>query len=407
MFIHTVSQGESLHDISKLYSVAASLIIDHNGLTMPDRLCEGQKLMIFTPTRTHSVKGGDTLDKISHRFGVSPESLLRNNPSLISERKSRPGEILSIKYDTPRFGLGLANGYLYSGCTRERLLEVLPYLSYLTVSALKLEGGKIIHLFDPGSALKLAREANKAAILRIYSSDAKISDGGDELCKRIAELAVRSGYSGVSLAAYRAAHEDKDFGEFLLALRKKLLREDLLLFTELDGNSDEIGFSEADAVSDGVSLNYEKCSMQNIPSFECGERRLLSEYAEKYECAKAFVEIPCFAYDGSRPISVSDAVGFARKHNKKISYDPERKICHYEYTRFSHGEREAARVAFESAENVKAKLELIGELGFMGIAFDIMRIPREYLMLFHTSFRCPEAQGVESSRLDCRGNPQK
>ena len=51
------------------------------------------------------------------------------------------------------------------------------------------------------------------------------------------------------------------------------------------------------------------------------------------------------------------------------------------------------RVAFESLENIKAKLDLIYELGLMGISFDIMRVPTEYLMTFHSLFALPTYGG--------------
>ena len=44
--------------------------VENNGLVNPDRISVGQKLLILTPTRTYTVRGGDTLEKISRRFGV-------------------------------------------------------------------------------------------------------------------------------------------------------------------------------------------------------------------------------------------------------------------------------------------------------------------------------------------------
>ena len=48
------------------------------------------------------------------------------------------------------------------------------------------------------------------------------------------------------------------------------------------------------------------------------------------------------------------------------------------------------RAVFESLESVKAKLALVGELGFMGIIFNVMTVPVEYLMMFETTFSRPQ-----------------
>ena len=72
----------------------------------------------------------------------------------------------------------------------------------------------------------------------------------------------------------------------------------------------------------------------------------------------------------------------------RIEYDPERMICSFDYASFGRGERGRTTVRYEAMENIKAKLDLAGELGFMGISFDIMRVPIEHLMMISTSFAC-------------------
>ena len=71
MVIHTVKSGETLYKISKLYGVSPAKIIENNGLRHPDRLSVGKKLLILTPTKSYTVRGGDTIERIARRFGVS------------------------------------------------------------------------------------------------------------------------------------------------------------------------------------------------------------------------------------------------------------------------------------------------------------------------------------------------
>ena len=81
-----------------------------------------------------------------------------------------------------------------------------------------------------------------------------------------------------------------------------------------------------------------------------------------------------------------DANELAYRAQREIEYDPERMICHFEYTKYARGKRTPTRVVYEAPENIKAKLALAAELGFMGMSFDIMRIPTEYLMMIAASF---------------------
>ena len=73
-----------------------------------------------------------------------------------------------------------------------------------------------------------------------------------------------------------------------------------------------------------------------------------------------------------------------------FDFDKALLVSSYEYYKYQKGIRETIRVAFETAENIKAKLDLIRELGFMGIAFDIMQIPCEYLLMFDELYKIPE-----------------
>ena len=75
---------------------------------------------------------------------------------------------------------------------------------------------------------------------------------------------------------------------------------------------------------------------------------------------------------------------------KDIEYDESLMISSFDYNRYKRGMRESVRVAYPTPENIKAKLDIIHELGFMGIAFDIMNIPIEYLLMFDELFKIPD-----------------
>ena len=127
------------------------------------------------------------------------------------------------------------------------------------------------------------------------------------------------------------------------------------------------------------------------------EKLAMCGFSESFEQSKAYLEIPSSAYVGKEEISKSIAEKLAFNSATEIKRDSDTGICFFDYNKYRGGKREKARVNYESLENIKAKLELVGELGFMGINFDIMKIPVEYLMLFETMFRRPPLYVFEES----------
>ena len=67
MQIHTVTKIDTLYTIARKYSIPATKILADNDLA-GDRLTIGDELIILKPTKTVTVKGGDTLDLISKKY---------------------------------------------------------------------------------------------------------------------------------------------------------------------------------------------------------------------------------------------------------------------------------------------------------------------------------------------------
>jgi len=386
MHIHTVKEGETVFHIARKYGVSPAKIIENNGLVNPDRISVGQKLLILTPTRTYTVRGGDTLEKISRRFGVKERCILRANPYLSGTDAIYPEEVLAIKYDTPTHSAAVLNGYYYNGCTRDRLMLALTHCSLVTVSAYRAtRGGRLDCVFDDGEVIKTVRDFGRAAIMRVYDPREydELAESEGAYRESIVKTAKEKGYAGVAMGAYRAA-KNPLFKNFMFLLKKDLLSEGLHLFYEYDGG----GCAECCEIADGCVLIYEKCALAEIPTFEDGERKFYTEFAERQDSSKAFLDLSPFAYAGEKCITKAEADDIAYRVKAKIGYDPERMICSFEYASFGRGERGRTTVRYEAMENIKAKLDLAGELGFMGISFDIMRVPIEHLMMISTSFAC-------------------
>ncbi len=386
MHIHTVKEGETVFHIARKYGVSPAKIIENNGLTNPDRISVGQKLLILTPTRTYTVRGGDNLEKISRRFGVKERSILRANPYLSGTDATYPEQVLAIKYDQPVHGAAVLNGYYYDGCSRDRLMLALAHCNCITVSAYRTgKGGKLQCVFDDGEVVRSVREGGRASIMRVYDPRewSELAESESNYRSNIVRTAKEKGYAGIALGAYRAA-KNPLFKGFLFSLKKDMLAEGMHLFYEYNGEGCEDGCE----IADGCVLIYEKCALDEIPTFDEGEKKFYTDFALRQDSSKAFLDLSPFAYANGRCITKAEADDIAYKMKSKIGYDPQTMICSFDYASFGRGERGRTTVRYEAMENIKAKLDLAGELGFMGISFDIMRVPIEHLMMISTSFAC-------------------
>ena len=384
MIIHTVKPGESIFNIARKYSTAPQKIIENNELKNPDALPVGKMLLIVTPTRTYTVRGRDDLDSIAERFSTTKETLRAYNPYLCGKDGIYPGQILSIKHDAKRYGVAMANGYVYKSTPEERISLAMPYVTHLTLSSAKRCGSDITRLFDDRAAKEMAKREGKIVLLRVYDEGA---DFPEEYGERLISEAVNGGYDGITLAAYNATKNDTAaLEEFLIRLKRSAMENNLLIFTEIDGN-EKARLRDA---TDGTILFYEKAHLENAPGFDDGEGRFMTNYAEENEAYKAYIDISSSAYMGDEEITKEEAERIAYAARKEIQNDEKALLSSFSYTRYVGANKEEVRVAYESMENIKAKLELVSLLGFMGISFDIGRIPVEYLMMFEVMFNHPK-----------------
>lgn len=377
MKIHTVKSGETLYGIAKAHGTTYTSLAEINGLKKPDRLTVGKELLILTPTRTYTTAPNDTLERISRRFGLTKTELLKNNPSLLGSEKLHTGMTLSLKYDTPAKGSAIAHGYAFGACSKERLSLFLPFLSYASIGAYRTESGRIVRGFDDSETVKRCKDSGCAPLMRIYDTrDANTAEKESaRFIEQIKEIAKKSGYNGVTLGAYGYSRDER-YESLICYYRDSLHRDGLILFCEADANG-KVGYENE---SDGCILCYEKAQLENPPSFSEGEAAALDDYAKGCEARQAFIDLSPFAYVNGRQIGKNEAEEFALNKGQDIITDEKRGICRI----LCGGKGENA--VFESMKNTKAKLELISELGFRGVSFDIMRTPIYDLMMAAASF---------------------
>ena len=105
----------------------------------------------------------------------------------------------------------------------------------------------------------------------------------------------------------------------------------------------------------------------------------------------AVVDIPTLAFAGDKYITLEEA--------HALAYAGGREILHDDGALISFFELNGRKICFESMKNIKAKLELVAELGYMGISFDIMRVPTSTLMMYNSVFKTLSFSGAYNVNL--------
>ncbi|MBR5150425.1 MAG: LysM peptidoglycan-binding domain-containing protein, partial [Bacteroidaceae bacterium] len=108
-FVHTVSKGQTLYSISRMYEVSIDDIIALNP-ECAQKLAIGYKLKIAqskkstssdvattgnNESRYHTIQAGETLYRLSQKYNITPTEICNANPGL-SINNFRTGEVILI-----------------------------------------------------------------------------------------------------------------------------------------------------------------------------------------------------------------------------------------------------------------------------------------------------------------------
>ena len=116
MNIHVVQSGETLWRISQRYGVSINLIVEANQITNPNQLVVGQALVIPEAARFHLIQQGETLWSIAQQYGVTIESIVYENdiadPALIyvGQRLKIPTDFHTVKAGETLWAISIKYG---------------------------------------------------------------------------------------------------------------------------------------------------------------------------------------------------------------------------------------------------------------------------------------------------------
>ena len=380
MIIHTVKCGETLYNIARRYSVPPTKILADNDID-GDRLTVGDELLILIPTRTVTVRGGESRETIAKRFSIRENALVANNPQLALAQRLRPGQVLTVRHEVPTLGVGSALGIFNKGCKRENLKRALPYITYIAVTAGRIGKDGIGVSFDPSFAHDTAKSEGKITLLGIIDETngefLHYDVGYSGIIRGLIEIAKKHGMSGIAISAKVGAKKyPHEFCEFLLEARKLFIGCDLILFTDIFTDTPK----DASELSDGAVIMT--CE-NDIETARCE----LSEFAKDAESSKVFVKLKNSADIGSGSIGIDEAKALCYKSGLTLTTDEKSLMSEFVYTRYRTGLGEKLKISFQSLQYTKSMLERLAERGYMGICFDIDNISIAQLCMFNASFR--------------------
>ena len=369
MQIHTVREGESVFHIARQYDTSALTIIANNALIYPDRLVVGEQLVILRPTRTHTVRGTETLSEIAKRYEIRQSELVRNNPTLLCNPTVHPGQLIALRYAPPKGGMSAGLGYVREGTTVDALSCALPYLSYFVLDACRIREGAEIEWKRPTHLGRIIKE-RKTPLLRI---EAVGSAPTADTVERIAERAIGEGYYGIVLGDGCLAQEERhERDAYLLSVRRRMLGCGLILFVEGDLDSDFGDYADGNILLPGAM-------------WKAGERMgaRFDRMAERYECAKTFLGLPCACEDAGSAISYQEMREIAYKYKAVIREEADGEGA-LSYRRYQNGRGEDRTIRIPSPEYLTRLIGYLGEYGMMGAAVEIDTVPTFLWMLLHT-----------------------
>lgn len=155
---YTVRSGDTLSGIAQRYNTTYQAIAEKNGISNPNLIYPGQRLLISgkyasssgaSGSGTYTVRSGDCLSTIGSRLGVSWKSIASAN-DIRSPYTIYPGEVLTIP------GGSTSSGQSYTVRSGDTLSEIAAQYGTTYTRLAQINGIGNPNLIYPGQTLRIA-----------------------------------------------------------------------------------------------------------------------------------------------------------------------------------------------------------------------------------------------------------
>lgn len=385
----------------------------------PNRLVQGQTLVIPTPVRHYTVKAGDTLYTIARRFNVTPESILTSNP-IPAPFIVYPGQIILIPIFPKAYGNIDVNAYIEPS-TPDRDINIIesvaPHLTYLSVFSYRVNAdASLVPPRDDTVVIRTAVENRIAPIMVItnftegnFSSEIASAiltnkELQDTLFQNVLNVMKTKGFRVLNIDFERIRPEQRNlYNQFLRRFTDFMHRNDLLVSTALAPKASDLTTGAWHGAHDYAAhgrivdfvivMTYEwgwsggpPRPISPLPEVEKVIRFAVSQIPPR----KIMMGVNLYGYDWTLPyeeggkfaraISPQMAIEIALNNNAAIEYDQEAKAPFFNY-RDAEGKNHI--VWFEDARSIQTRFNLVKRYGLKGVSYWVLghEFPQNWLVL--------------------------
>lgn len=392
MIIHTVMSSDTIYSLSKQYGIPEARIITDNFLNPTQALVPGQTLIISRPSKTCSVRGGDTLDSIAKENNISVLSILQNNPQVHSGQLM-PSQTLNLSYDRPNTRSLIVAAYT-GDAALDKIEKYLPYISALIVQySTRIDDGNVTVLPHAAPIVSMAKKYRALPLLSLDCTNERGKWSGDCIARLLdspvstekfiqsaVQAAKDNGFSGIEVsAAGLDTPSGYRFVDMLLALQGVCSENELICTSPLfpidsfDANEENI----VDIASLVPLWSYiwddDATAAPAAPLNKLQEA--LNSNIILHNKEKILLGIPTFGVDyagmgnGYRKQIQSAVNGLllTQKHHITAEYDENTHTPFIRYNDNTHKSSERHIMHYEDARSFSEKLDLLDALGLGGV----------------------------------------
>lgn len=419
MKIYTVKQGDTISSIAQKYGLTPEELLRVNVIDNPDNLVVGQDIIILVPEIKHIVETGDTLQEIANIYNTTVNSILRNNPTITPDNIT-VGMPITITYNgvNPTRSIAL-NGYTYPEIPLEKLVKILPYLTFMTIFTYGFTNDGDLIEPDDTRLINLALDFGVIPTMLI-STLTSAGTFSNELAKRLLEdtelqlvlinniinKMEEKGYKALDIDfEYLPVENRQNYIDFVTRLTQALNNKGYYTLVALapKTSTDQPGllyeshdyFGLGRAANLALLMTYEwgytygpPLPVAPLPNVEA----VISYGVTQIPPQKILMGIPLYGYDWqipyikgtkARSLSPADAVNLALNTGSEISYDDYQQAPFFYYS--ENGQQHI--VWFENLRSIDAKLNLIDNYGLAGGSlWNIVRDFPQFYMLVNSRF---------------------
>lgn len=415
MVIHVVQKDETITSIADKYGVSAERLILENGIRYPDRLVEGETIVILIPEVTYTVREGDTLEGIADSLGVNVMQLLRNNPYLSDREYIYPGETIVISYEDYKTGDMSINGYVYPYIDIGVLRKTLPFLTYMTVFTYTVTAEGNIDDIDDEEIIRTAKAYGVAPVMMLVAQSHSMQEEIDVLhtiytrediqerfFDNLLNILQTKGYSGVTINTPYILPADRSiYEQFVVLFANRVRNAGYLVFDTFSIRVFELltgtlftglEYSEFSREVDGITfITFAFGYSEGIPPGTLSMdtlRRFLENTISQIPPEKSDIGIIVIGYVWALPyipgiskgmaINYDSAIDIAVTNSAQIRFDETTNVAYFQYTSVNE-----YVVRFWDARSIYNFARLVPEYGLNGMGiWNIMSwFPQMWLVI--------------------------